>query len=180
VILAFLLSILIACDDSYIDEIKDPLDNTNEYKSVAAFGTWLSAQPANTAATAYEVALNVNDISYLKTALDNAPNKYVYLDLSGSTIPNIPEHAFLYCTSLTSVTMPNSVTSIEYEAFYDCTRLTSVIFEGTIPSSGFSPTAFSSIGDLRKKFYATDSSNGTPGTYTKTKSAGEYSEWTKQ
>ena len=35
------------------------------------------------------------------------------------------------CTSLTSVTIPNSVTSIGDCAFYDCTSLTNV----TIPNS---------------------------------------------
>jgi hypothetical protein len=39
--------------------------------------------------------------------------------------------AFAYCTSLTSVIIPNSVTSIETWAFRECTRLTSI----TIPDS---------------------------------------------
>ena len=46
--------------------------------------------------------------------------------------------AFYDCTSLTSVTIPDSVTSIGNYAFYDCTSLTSV----TIPDS------VTSIGDI--------------------------------
>ena len=46
------------------------------------------------------------------------------------TIPNsvttIGEYAFNYCTSLASVTIPNSVTSIEVGAFDGCTSLTSI------------------------------------------------------
>ena len=38
------------------------------------------------------------------------------------------------CTSLTSVTIPNSVTSIGYHAFYSCTSLTGVYFKGNAPS----------------------------------------------
>ncbi len=38
---------------------------------------------------------------------------------------------FIYCTSLTSVTIPNSVTSIGISAFNNCSSLTSV----TIPNS---------------------------------------------
>ncbi|MGN1060833.1 MAG: leucine-rich repeat protein, partial [Candidatus Coproplasma sp.] len=37
--------------------------------------------------------------------------------------------AFYYCSSLTSVTIPNSVTSIGAWAFYGCDSLTSVTFE---------------------------------------------------
>jgi len=43
----------------------------------------------------------------------------------------IGDMAFMSCTDMTSVTIPNSVTEIAYEAFYDCVGLTSV----TIPSS---------------------------------------------
>jgi hypothetical protein len=33
---------------------------------------------------------------------------------------------------LTSITIPNSVTSIGYAAFWDCSSLTSITFQGTI------------------------------------------------
>ena len=55
--------------------------------------------------------------------------------LTSVTIPNsvkeIGAFAFLNCTSLTSVTIPESVKEIRDGAFYNCTSLTSV----TIPSS---------------------------------------------
>jgi len=96
------------------------------------------------------------------------------------TIPNsvisIGGYAFSNCTGLTSVTIPDSVTSIGVSTFYYCTSLTSVTFQGTIPSSGFSTDAFNS-GNLREKFYALDSTNGTPGTYKRT---GGGQVWTKQ
>jgi hypothetical protein len=40
--------------------------------------------------------------------------------------------AFYYCTSLTSITIPNSVTSIEVAAFSGCTSLTEIKFNGTV------------------------------------------------
>ena len=59
---------------------------------------------------------------------------YQRTSLTSVTIPNsvtsIGEYAFYECTSLTSVTIPNSVTSIEYAAFSGC-ALTSI----TIPNS---------------------------------------------
>ncbi len=55
--------------------------------------------------------------------------------LTSITIPdsvtNIGSYAFSACTSLTSITIPDSVTSIENDAFYNCTSLISI----TIPDS---------------------------------------------
>jgi hypothetical protein len=128
-------------------------------------GTYLASKPANTAATPYRVALNVNYLGgsvttdgSLGTVLNNNNSKYVYLDLSGSTITSISEnpfgdpwggkcatltgiiipdsvtgigeYAFGYCANLASVPIGNSVTTIWQDAFKNCTGLTSV----TIPN----------------------------------------------
>ena len=59
--------------------------------------------------------------------------------LTSITIPNsvtsIGENAFLY-SSLTSITIPNSVTSIGYWAFYGCSSLTSVTIGNSVTSIG--------------------------------------------
>ena len=60
---------------------------------------------------------------FLSETIDYKGNSY--------TLTYIGGEAFMYCTSLTSVTIPNSVTSIGYYAFAWCTSLTSV----TIPNS---------------------------------------------
>ncbi len=54
---------------------------------------------------------------------------------------------FAYCSSLTNVTIPNSVTSIGGYAFHDCTSLNSVYFTGNAPSPTNDSTVFS--GDTR-------------------------------
>jgi hypothetical protein len=61
----------------------------------------------------------------------------------------------------------NGVTSIGEFAFYQCNSLASVTFAVTIPSGSFS-TRYSFNGDLRVKLYASNKTNGTPGTYTTT------------
>jgi hypothetical protein len=100
------------------------------------------------------------------------------------TIPNsitsIAVLAFGGCTSLASVTIPNSITGIKFITFNGCTSLASVTFQGTIASGEFNSNAFPNLGDLRAKFYATDPTNGTPGTYTTTAPVGESSVWTKK
>jgi hypothetical protein len=59
--------------------------------------------------------------------------------LTSVTIPDsvteIGRYAFGGC-SLTSVTIPDSVTTIGYNAFYDCSSLTSVYCKPTTPPTG--------------------------------------------
>jgi hypothetical protein len=198
------------------------------FTSIPEFQTWLNSQSANNASSPYNVKLNVSGLGSNAASLGNVlranANKYVNLDLSGSTftslgtdafsgranltgvtlpnsvtsidmrafmgcssltsltIPNrvtsIGSNAFDGCTSLTSITIPNSVTSIGNAAFVNITNLTSVTFQGTIPSSGFVALVFH--GDLRAKFYASNSTNGTAGTYTTTAPVNNRSVWTKQ
>lgn len=46
--------------------------------------------------------------------------------IDGRLVTSIGEYAFYNCTSLTQITIPDSVTSIGYSAFYNCTSLTSI------------------------------------------------------
>jgi hypothetical protein len=53
------------------------------------------------------------------------------IDLSGAKCTRIPLNAFLFCSNLTSIIIPLTVTSIGIQAFDNCRALTSI----TIPSS---------------------------------------------
>ena len=76
-------------------------------------------------------AITSETISTIATALQSNGNAKVGLDLSKTTgLTSIGEYAFMYCSSLTSVIIPDSVTSIGECAFME-SGLTSI----TIPSS---------------------------------------------
>ena len=52
------------------------------------------------------------------------------------SVTSIVSYAFIFCSSLTSITIPNSVTSIGEWAFYDCSGLTSVTIPNSVTSIG--------------------------------------------
>ena len=77
------------------------------------------------------------------TCLIYSSNSFGYIfygcsSLTSVTIPSsvtsIGSSAFYNCDSLASVTIPDSVTSIGGYAFYFCSRLTSIIFRGNKPN----------------------------------------------
>ena len=77
-----------------------------------------------------------NDVLYIGNHLINARD-----NLSGDYIirqgtKTIADSAFWYCRSLTSISIPDSVTSIGVSAFRNCTSLTSITIPDSVTSIG--------------------------------------------
>ena len=92
-------------------------------------------------------AVTYNGITYSVTTIGgyafynyNYNYNYNCISLTSVTIPNsvtsIGDYAFEGCTGLTSVTIPNSVTTIGTDAFYGCTGLTSITVSDGVTSIG--------------------------------------------
>ena len=81
----------------------------------------------------------------------NGGSIYAYIPSSLRSVTvtggNLLRGAFYGCSMLTSVAIPNSVTSIGDYAFFDCSGLTSVTISNSVTSIGYA--AFSSCSGLR-------------------------------
>jgi hypothetical protein len=104
----------------------------------ATLADYLATLPANSASNPHNIALKVNNTDEfwaLNVALKGAPNKYVSLNLTGSTVTSIGEWIFVECATLVGITIPNNITSIEDGAFFK-SGLTSITLPNSITSIG--------------------------------------------
>ncbi|MGO8928187.1 MAG: leucine-rich repeat domain-containing protein [Limisphaerales bacterium] len=67
--------------------------------------------------------------------IPSTTNGYPVTSIGGSGIGG----AFQFCLSLTSVTIPSSVTSLTNNAFTECNNLRGVFFQGNAPQIGLTP-----------------------------------------
>ena len=90
-------------------------------------------------------AADINDLTYDATgdtviitdcAEDASGDLVIPENIEGKPVATIDGYAFFGCSSLTSITIPDSVTSIGYNAFGGCKKLITVTFLGDAPKEG--------------------------------------------
>jgi hypothetical protein len=120
----------------------DPVGSVT-FSRIPEFEKWLSDRRENEAAAAYTVKLKVDELggnAWTRGSLGYIfranGNKFIDLDLSGSTFKEIGERVFYGCTSLVSITIPNDVEKIGVGVFRDCTSLTKVPIPNNVRSIG--------------------------------------------
>jgi uncharacterized protein YjdB len=123
----------------------------NVFLTPAGLAVYLAKLPANTASSPHNISLRVRTESesyFIREALQGAPNKFVSIDLSNSTITRIPASTFYGCSSLISVSIPDNVTSIEINAFWSCANLASLTFSATSKITSIGDGAFTACASL--------------------------------
>jgi hypothetical protein len=118
----------------------------------ATLESYLVTLPVNSISSPHNIALKVSSIEELSTirlALLRVSDKYVNLDLTGSTVTSIG-YTFSFCTSIVSITIPNSVTSIGAGSFNQCSNLASVFIPDSVTSIGAG--SFSQCSNLASVF----------------------------
>jgi hypothetical protein len=146
--LSILLSAAIVCtsNSAVIADTTAPITDETDVSDNATSGTALTALDKTNVLPYYvtyvEYAVEggniyfnaatgeISDADYTVTSV-NIP-----AEIDGVAVTSIGDSAFLVCTSLTDVTIPNSVTSIGKEAFESCMSLTSVTIPDSVVSIG--------------------------------------------
>lgn len=103
------------------------------YKNISGISSGMCSVQINTASEGLEYALSSDETFYIVIGIGSCVSTNVVIPstYNGMLVKSIDNHAFSNCSSLKSVTIPNSVTSIGSYAFSSCNSLKSV----TIPDS---------------------------------------------
>ncbi len=92
-----------------------------------------------------EININISNPNVWSDQFDKLPfaPRHLYKDgeeVTSLVLPegltSIPHYSFRYCTSLTSITIPEGVKSIGDWAFHDCSNLTSITIPNSVTSIG--------------------------------------------
>ena len=116
-----------------LNQINIPSSVTNIGVAVfSACSGLITVDPANPNYTSIDGVL----FNKSKTTLIHCPTSISGSYIIPSTVTNIEQEAFNYCTKLTSVSMPSTVTTINNYAFNNCTGLNSLSLPTSLTTIG--------------------------------------------
>ena len=75
-------------------------------------------------------------------------SKLVRIWIEGNNVAQIGSRAFLNCTSLNSITLPNGLTSIGEYAFHNCGNLTAITIPTTVTSIGEQALSYTGLASI--------------------------------
>ena len=148
-LIALLITAIAFAYDAEIDGICYNLNNENKTADVTYQCYWSSDNYSGITTLTIPSSVTYNSETYNVTSIGNGAFTYCS-SLSSIKIPNsgtsIGYQAFSYCSSLTSITIPNSITSISDYTFEYCSSLTSITIPNSVTSIGYG--AFESCSSL--------------------------------
>ena len=95
---------------------------------------WITAEDA-TPESAFEYNVT-NGVVTITKFIGSQADVSIPMSIAGYPVVAIGDSAFLSCTNLASITIPEHVQTISSNAFEDCTKLQDVDFNGGVPSLG--------------------------------------------
>jgi hypothetical protein len=115
--------------------------NNGQVLTYNVYGNYVDITDCDDSATSEQVQADFDTISDLGMPIEI--RKYAFSDCTYLTSIDIPDgvtsigsNAFYGCTSLTSIDIPDGVTSIGGSAFYGCTSLTDITIPDSVTSIG--------------------------------------------
>ena len=125
-------------DDNGICTVCDMVVGATEgiLYGISADGTYAEVIAYTGTATKVRIAEEYNGLPVKVIYQEAFKNLNITSVVIPDSVTSIGNYAFHYCTSLTSVTIPDSVTSIGSGAFYSCDSLTSVTIPDSVTSIG--------------------------------------------